>query len=178
MELPKKQLPQSLPRYYKPVETFSCENSPFLRGTRGIVLLSSRVWKDVNGWALEIGISCTYSNPVVTGGRKHTHTPKRTSWGSSSLSNLLLEEDSRLRISCENSPFLRGTRGILLLSSRVWKDVNGWALEIGISCTYSNPVVTGCQKHTHTPKRTSWGSSSLSNLLLEEDSRLRKLFQA
>jgi hypothetical protein len=32
------------------------------------------VWKDINGWALEIGISCTYSNPVVTRGRKHTHT--------------------------------------------------------------------------------------------------------
>ncbi len=74
MELPKKQLPWSLPRYYKPVGTFSCENSPFLGGTRGIVLLSSRVWKDVNGWALKMGISCTYSNPVVTGGRKHTHT--------------------------------------------------------------------------------------------------------
>jgi hypothetical protein len=42
--------------------------------TRGVVLLSSWVWKDVNGWALEIGISCTYSNPVVTGGQKHTHT--------------------------------------------------------------------------------------------------------
>ncbi len=49
-------------------------NSPFLRGTRGIVLLSSRVWKDVNGWALEIGISCNYSNPFITRGRKHTHT--------------------------------------------------------------------------------------------------------
>jgi hypothetical protein len=50
-------------------------NSPFLRGTRGIVLLNSWVWKDVNGWALEIGISCTYSNPVVTGGwKKNTHT--------------------------------------------------------------------------------------------------------
>ncbi len=73
MELPKKQLPRSLPRYCKPVGTFSCENSPFWGGTRGIVLLNSRVWKDVNGWALEIGISCTYSNPVVTGGRKHTH---------------------------------------------------------------------------------------------------------
>jgi hypothetical protein len=32
------------------------------------------VWKDVNGWALEIGISCTYSNPVITGGQKHTQT--------------------------------------------------------------------------------------------------------
>jgi hypothetical protein len=50
------------------------KNSPFLRGTRGVVLLNSWVWKDVNGWALEIGISCTYSNPVVTGGQKHTHT--------------------------------------------------------------------------------------------------------
>ncbi len=39
-----------------------------------VTKLSSQVWKDVNGWALEIGISCTYSNPVVTGGRKHTHT--------------------------------------------------------------------------------------------------------
>ncbi len=43
-------------------------------GTRGVVLLSSRVWKDVNSCALEIGISCTYSNPVVTEGQKHTHT--------------------------------------------------------------------------------------------------------
>ncbi len=74
MELPKKQLPRSLPRYYELVGTFSCDNSPFLGGTRGIVLLSSWVWKNVNGWALEIGISCTYSNPIVTGGRKHTHT--------------------------------------------------------------------------------------------------------
>jgi hypothetical protein len=62
---------------FVPPGTFSCQNSPFLEGTRGIVLLSSRVWKDVNGWALEIGISCTYSNPVVTGGRKHTHTVER-----------------------------------------------------------------------------------------------------
>jgi hypothetical protein len=45
-----------------------------LRGTGGIVLLSSWVWKDANGWALDIGISCTYSNPVITGGWKHTHT--------------------------------------------------------------------------------------------------------
>jgi hypothetical protein len=73
VELPKKQLPRSLPRYYKPIGTFSCENSSFLGGTRGIVLLSSWVWNDVNGWALEIGISCTYSKPVVTRGRKHTH---------------------------------------------------------------------------------------------------------
>jgi hypothetical protein len=51
------------------------KTAPFLRGTRGgVVLLSSRVWKGVNGWALEIGISCTYSNPVVTGGQKHTLT--------------------------------------------------------------------------------------------------------
>jgi hypothetical protein len=56
-----------------PLEPSRVQNSPFLRGTRGVVLLSSRVWKDVNGWALEIGISCTYSNPVVTGGQKHTH---------------------------------------------------------------------------------------------------------
>jgi hypothetical protein len=48
-----------------------------LRGTRGVVLLSSRVWKDVNGRALEIGISCTYSNPVVTRGQKHTHTQQK-----------------------------------------------------------------------------------------------------
>jgi hypothetical protein len=27
-----------------------------------------------NSWALEIGISCTYSSPVITGGQKHTHT--------------------------------------------------------------------------------------------------------
>ncbi len=74
MELPKNQLPRSLPRYYNPLEPSHVKNSPFLGGTRGIVLLSSRVWKDVNGWALEIGISCTYSNPVIIGGRKHTHT--------------------------------------------------------------------------------------------------------
>ncbi len=47
-------------------------------GTRGVVLLSTRVWKDVNGWALEIGISCIYSNLVVTGGQKHTHTSLET----------------------------------------------------------------------------------------------------
>ncbi len=57
-----------------PLEPSHVKNSPFLGGTRGIVLLSSRVWKDVNDWVLEIGISCTYSNPVITGGRKHTHT--------------------------------------------------------------------------------------------------------
>ncbi len=59
------------------------KTAPFLRGTRGVVLLSSRVWKDANGWALEIGISCTYSNPVVTGGQKHTHTlimPSYITW--------------------------------------------------------------------------------------------------
>ncbi len=55
------------------LEPSHVQNSPFLRGTRGVVLLSSWVWKDVNGWALEIGISCTYSNTVVTGGQKHTH---------------------------------------------------------------------------------------------------------
>ncbi len=71
MELPKKAVATSLPRYYEPVGIFSCATAPSW-GTRGIVLLSSWVWKDVNGWALEIGISCTYSNPVVTGGRKHT----------------------------------------------------------------------------------------------------------
>jgi hypothetical protein len=60
------------------LEPSHVKNSPFLRGTRGVVLLSSWVWKDVNGWALEIGISCTYSNPVVTGGQKHTHTHTHT----------------------------------------------------------------------------------------------------
>ncbi len=63
-----------------PLEPSRVKNSPFLRGTGGVVLLSSRVWKDVNGWALEIGISCTYSNPVVTGGQKHTHIELYLLW--------------------------------------------------------------------------------------------------
>ncbi len=67
-------------------------NSPILRGTRGIVLLSSWVWKDVNGWALEIGISCTYSNPVVTGGWKHTHTHTSLSTSTHSGNTLLCKE--------------------------------------------------------------------------------------
>ncbi len=73
MELPKKQT-GAFPDTRNPLEPSRVQNSPFLRGTRGVVLLSSPVWKDVNGWALEIGISCIYSNPVVTGGKKHTHT--------------------------------------------------------------------------------------------------------
>jgi hypothetical protein len=59
VELPKKRLSQSLPRYYEPVGTFSYR------------------CQQLGLWYLEIGISCTYSNPVVTGGRKHTHTRGR-----------------------------------------------------------------------------------------------------
>ncbi len=70
---PKSSCHGAFPDTRNPLEPSRVLNSPFLRGTRGVVLLSSRVWKDVNGWALEIGISCTYSNPVVTGGQKHTH---------------------------------------------------------------------------------------------------------
>jgi hypothetical protein len=50
-----------------------CPKTAPSRGALEEYLLSSREWKDVNGWALEIGISCTYSNPVVTGGQ-NTHT--------------------------------------------------------------------------------------------------------
>jgi hypothetical protein len=75
-----------------PFEPSHVKNSPFLGGTRGIVLLSSWVWKDVNGWALEIGISCTYSNPVVTGGRKHTHTLYESNMGTGGLLDRQVKE--------------------------------------------------------------------------------------
>ena len=48
---------ESYPRYYRLDGTSSCETAP-KRGTRGVVLLRPRVWKDVVDWALEIGISC------------------------------------------------------------------------------------------------------------------------
>jgi hypothetical protein len=49
---------ESYSRYYGLVGTFSCETA-LARGTRGVVLLSLRLWKkDVIDWALEIGISC------------------------------------------------------------------------------------------------------------------------
>ncbi len=72
---PKSSCHGAFPDTKNSLEPSLSKNSPFLRGTRGVVLLSSWVWKDVNGRALEIGISCTYSNPVVTGGQNtHTHT--------------------------------------------------------------------------------------------------------
>ncbi len=71
---PKSSCHGAFPDTRNPLEASCVKNSPFLRGTRGVVLLRSWVWKDVNGWALEIGISYTYSNPVITGGQKHTHT--------------------------------------------------------------------------------------------------------
>ncbi len=71
---PKSSCHGAFPDTRNPLEPSRVQNSPFLRGTRGVVLLSSWVWKDVNSWALELGISCTYSNPVVTGGQKHTQS--------------------------------------------------------------------------------------------------------
>ncbi len=75
---PKSSCHGAFPDTRNSLEPSCVQNSPFLRGTREVVLLSSWVWKDVNGWALEIGIACTYSNPVVTGGQKHTHTHTHT----------------------------------------------------------------------------------------------------
>ncbi len=79
---PKSSCHGAFPNTRNPLEPSRVKNSLFFRGTRRVVLLSSRAWKDINSWALEIGISCTYSNPVVTGGEKHTHpchnTPHNT----------------------------------------------------------------------------------------------------
>ncbi len=43
-------------------------------GTRGVVLLSSRVWKDVKRLGTRDWYLMPYSSPVITGGQKHTHT--------------------------------------------------------------------------------------------------------
>jgi hypothetical protein len=74
-----------------PLEPSHVKTAPSQGGTREIVLLSSWVWKNVNGWALEIGISCTYSNPAITGGRKHTHTALLSSCASWLLCCLSLQ---------------------------------------------------------------------------------------
>jgi hypothetical protein len=61
------------PRYYGLVGTFSCKTAP-ARGTRGVVLLSPRVWKGCHCLGTRDGYLMHYSNPFVTGGQKHTHT--------------------------------------------------------------------------------------------------------
>ncbi len=61
------------PRYYRLVGTFSCKTAP-ARGTRGVVLLSLRVWKGCHCLGTRDWYLMHYSNPFVTGGQKHTHT--------------------------------------------------------------------------------------------------------
>ncbi len=60
------------PRYYRLVGTFSCKTAP-ARGTRGVVLLSPRVWKGCHCLGTRDWYLLHYSNPFITGGQKHTH---------------------------------------------------------------------------------------------------------
>ncbi len=62
------------PRFYRLVVTFSWKNSPLLRGTKGVVLLSPRVWKGCHRLGTRDWYLMHYSNPFVTVGQKHTHT--------------------------------------------------------------------------------------------------------
>ncbi len=48
------------------------------RGSRGVVLLSPRVWKGHQQLGTRDWYLMHYSNPSVTGGQKHTHT--HTHW--------------------------------------------------------------------------------------------------
>ncbi len=69
---------ESYPRYYGLVGSFSCATAP-KRGTRGAVLLSSRVWKkDVIDLGTRDWYLMCYSNTFLTGGQKHTHTHTHT----------------------------------------------------------------------------------------------------
>jgi hypothetical protein len=61
------------PRYYRLVGTFSCNSAP-ARGTRGVVLLSPKVWKGCHCLGTRDWYLMHYSNPFVTGGQKHTHS--------------------------------------------------------------------------------------------------------
>jgi hypothetical protein len=65
------------PRYYGLIGTFSCKTAP-ARGTRGVVLLSSRVWKGCHCLGTRDWYLMHHSNPFITGGQKHTHTHTHT----------------------------------------------------------------------------------------------------
>ncbi len=58
------------PRYYGLVGTFSSKPPG---GSRGVVLLSPRVWKGCQQLSTTDWYLMHYSNPSVTGGQKHTH---------------------------------------------------------------------------------------------------------
>ncbi len=59
------------PRYYGLVGTFSSKPPG---GSRGVVLLSPRVWKGCQRLGTRDWYLMHYSNPSVTKGQKHTHT--------------------------------------------------------------------------------------------------------
>ncbi len=59
--------------YYGLIGTFSCKTAP-AKGTRGVVLLSPRVWKGCYHLGTRDWYLMHYSNPFVTRGQKHTHT--------------------------------------------------------------------------------------------------------
>ncbi len=71
------------PRYYGLVGTFSSKPPG---GSRGVVLLSPRVWKGCQWLGTRDWYLMHYSSPSVIGGQKHTHT-KRTKHTSTLLTH-------------------------------------------------------------------------------------------
>ncbi len=71
---------------------------PLAVSLEGIVLLSSRVWKDVIVWALEIGISCITVTQLQAEARNtHTHTHTHTHSPLTPLQNFTI----LITISCQ-----------------------------------------------------------------------------
>ncbi len=72
MELPKHSCHGAFPDARNSLEPSLSRTVP-PGGTRGVVLLSSRVWKDVNRLDTRDWNLMPYSSLVITGGQKHTH---------------------------------------------------------------------------------------------------------
>jgi hypothetical protein len=154
---PKSSCHGAFPDTRNPLEPSQVKNSPFLRGTRGVVLLSSRVWKDVNGWALEIGISCTYSNPVVTRGQKHTHThipPATVVSGYGFYDTILAPGRNGLAYPTCLFVFLKGATKFRSLHwiSMIFPDLLGWLRYSSVRCRdicNSNDMLLHCNCSCH-----------------------------
>ncbi len=74
MELPTKQLPRSpISKILWARWNLLMWYSPLSRGTRGVVLLSPRVWKGCHCLGTRDRYLMHYSNPFVNGGQKDTH---------------------------------------------------------------------------------------------------------
>ncbi len=84
-------------RYYRLVGTFSSKPPG---GSRGVVLLSPRIWKGCQRLGTRDWYLMHFSNPSVTEGQKHTHTHTYFVLGGFILSSFLWFTNTRFKSLC------------------------------------------------------------------------------